>query len=275
MKKKWVGVNIVIQQTMIENKIQDFYTQMRKCVLNQDEYKSRVPVRKKSLLTEVNLKQLSLNYLIFFNKYKPIIEEEIRKKPVKLEYNAIILGDMYSIYNELINFADLMSIGKLQESYERQKLFLNNQAFINLTGHLQSNHANRIIIDNKLLIMITILCCYFQYPNTVSDWNIEFKKHYLDIQNRIKNGELNAKQMQLYWLVEAFLSFVNKEIKNSFAALKNLFTEYINNADNESKRNVAIQYIGLGEHFYRTAYLPKEFKQYIAMTINDFISNNS
>lgn len=222
-----------------------------------------------------SIKELIFDYVEFFNQNKILIEAKIAKNPDKVNQIATTLAELYSYYNELVHYADLMLIDKYYESFEKQYNFITNTAFLNVLDKLQEKKANNIIINAKLNILLTILC--FQKSTKNSNPKIEqiYFQIYKELQQSLYNNKFNVSQYKRLLLIEAFFFYIQNQQRLAFLSLGILFHEFYENHHYgqitllQAKAKISLEYIGLGHYPYLTMPLPQDFKNFTHYTLSN------
>lgn len=225
-----------------------------------------------------SINELIIEYISFFNNNKVIVESKINKKQAPVHEIVPILVDMYSIYNELVNYADLMLVGKLQESIEKQHTFLNSKVFLNMLDLLPEPQAQSILNEGRILCALSIL----NYTKVLGEHPVYIKNLeniYHALNEAHKHGKLLSEQYQYVLLIEAYYHFITGKQRHAFLSLGLLFHEFMENTNHNDIQKirsvVSLQFIGLGSKPYITMPLPQEFKRFVHYNLNNITQSKS
>lgn len=223
-----------------------------------------------------NLKNIINEYIEFYNGYYyDLIKyvENKKNKEIKTAKNHLIKISI--IYNEMYNYTYLMLNNKYFLSYEKQKSFLKNQAFQNiLKTQINEKAIKQVIYSINIKLLLSILC--YKYKQEVKNQKIENDFNQI-LKETIEMNmyEKNNRNERMILLINAFNSFIEKNIIEAKSNIKKLYNKDIEKYKNNSFL-IPLQYIGMGNNAYLTLFLPNDFKNLINETMlnNELIDIN-
>lgn len=273
--------------SFILNKVNHFKKRMINANLNLNTVKNNFPTtrsvfnKEQDIVDGDSINNLIIDYVSFFNTNKLLLETKATKQQNKINEIAYILAEMYAIYNELVNYADLMLLGKYQESIENQYSFLHNTANINLLNRLPEQNANEIINNNKINCLLSILMYKKNVDANNAKYNKYFEELYFSLYETYKKGKLSTEQYQYLLYIESFYYFLIGKQQLSLLSLGLLFHEfYENEASNvksllQLKSRVALKFIGLGKKPYLTMVIQDDFKKFVHYSLSNITQSKN
>ena len=207
------------------------------------------------------------DYLNFYNEYYPIVVKKMNNKNINNSEKKQLINQFVRInvlYNEYNNFTYYMLNDKFLDSYNKQKSFLNNKAFLAiLNEHIDPNAVNQVMISIKIKILISILC--FKSVQNISKQEIEFD--FLNYYNEFNSVSFkSSKSKKLFLLIKSFNFYLDDQQNDSLKSLWNIYDLEYNNFK-DSLHSLPLQYTGLGSNAYLTMSLPENFKSFINKNI--------
>lgn len=259
----WFKKKISIEE--IETKLNEYEQQFASCLLDsQDEQQiinsTTTDGKSLSIATrEADVFQLIESFAHFYHQHYRSLAQEIQTQKDGQKMKLFIKMSM--LYNETSHYAFFMLHADYVRSYEQQKNFIENKAFLFLLHDSGLDEAN-ILSHLKIHAVLSILCIQNMQDISKQKCEYDLKKWFKEIK---ETPSINTYNFKMYCFAKALENFLVQDLSLSRAFLEKVFQAEMKKYAHHLS-NIALQYTGLGNKPYLTMPLPNEFKSFVNET---------